>query len=87
MPTDTEKQNAGLLITWARIASYLGVCVGAAVNWHKRHGLPVAYLPDGRRATSRSLVDAWLLARTNNDLRETGGATGLDQVGNSEPDQ
>lgn len=55
--------DQGVLVTWSQIARYCGVCVATARNWARDEGLPVGVLPDGRRATTRTLIDAWILAR------------------------
>ena len=55
--------DQGTLITWSQIARYCGVCVATAKRWAVVDGLPVGTLPDGRRATTKTLIDSWILAR------------------------
>ena len=52
-----------LVVGNARIARYLGVSLSCFQNWRKNHAFPVGILPDGRIATTRNLVDQWVLAR------------------------
>lgn len=67
MPKYVHYDNAEVLVGWKRIHRYLGVSIRTAHNWHKRHGFPVARLPDGRVGTSKSLIDQWLMARTETE--------------------
>lgn len=48
---------------WLNIAKLIGRSPRTARRWEQRHGFPVARLPDGSVATTRTLVDRWLLAR------------------------
>ena len=73
-----ERPKSNILITWGEIAGYMRVSVSTAFRFWRQDGLPVAVLPDGRRATSVGLIDAWLLARdpVNGDLPGPGGPGG-----------
>lgn len=69
-----KNESDQMIIGWRAIGTLLGVAPVTAQRWDKRHGLPVARLPDGRVATSRSLIDQWLLARRDAQRPDTGTA-------------
>ena len=71
MTTHTDNTEPSLLIGWERISRYCGVSVRTDRRWGKVDGLPVAVLPDGRRAVTKSLIDQWVLARTDSTGRLT----------------
>ena len=45
------------------IAQFLGVSDSTIYRWILRQHLPVGKLPDGRWATTPTLIDAWILYR------------------------
>jgi hypothetical protein len=63
MRPKTRPADPEFMVTVADIAKALGTTTQTVHRWHKQHGFPLATLPDGRRATSRLLVSAWLLSR------------------------
>lgn len=66
-----------LLIGMREIAAYVGRSPRTIYRWMHNGGLPVAPLPSGERATSRNLIDNWLLARARveEDRRHGSAAT------------
>ena len=46
-----------------QIASYIGHSTDTVRRWHRKHGFPLVRLPNGKYATTQSMIDAWLLAR------------------------
>ena len=52
-----------MLLTWPLISQYLWVSTTTARRWARVEGLPIAYRPDGRTFTSKSLIDQWILVR------------------------
>lgn len=62
---DRERDTSiGALIGWERISRYLDVCWVTARRWSIHEDLPVCRLPDGRIMTTKSLIDQWVLARS-----------------------
>lgn len=63
--TEAQRQDqpTRLLIGLAAISRYCGVSEWAIWNWRKKHGFPAAPMPDGRIATTESLIDQWVIAR------------------------
>lgn len=72
--TTPQSTDQHLIITWKAISSQLGVCPATARYWRSRDGLPVATLPNGQVATTKSLIDQWILSRMDvkrkRDIRE-----------------
>ena len=60
----------GLLKSNAEICRYLGISEPTLVRWRKLHGFPASYLPDGRVVTTKSLIDQWVMARSDVAKRE-----------------
>jgi hypothetical protein len=46
-----------------KIATAINRSESTVRRWHKRHGFPLAKLPNGNWATSQSLIDNWILSR------------------------
>ncbi len=46
-----------------QIALLVGHSPDTVRRWHRAHGFPIYRLPDGRYATTRSMIDAWIFDR------------------------
>ena len=56
--------ESSVISGWTEIARYLGTAVSTAHRWNKDHGMPVMWTPGGRALTTKSLIDQWVLARS-----------------------
>jgi len=56
-------EGSGLLVGWQQMERYTGVCRATLRNWERKFGFPVARMPDGSVAITKSLIDLWLLSR------------------------
>ena len=63
MQNYVANQEADWLIGHKAIARYIGISLRTVSHWREWHKLPVTNLPDGRVATSKSLLDQWLMSR------------------------
>ena len=62
-----------LIVGLKNIAQAVGRSERTVQRWYKRHSFPMCHLPDGSVATTRTLVDMWILARRNVELGITVG--------------
>ena len=69
--TNGHDQDQVILIGNRQISRYIGISEWTVWNWRKRHSFPAASLPDGRVATTPSLIDAWILARSGSETRNS----------------
>lgn len=58
-----SNDGAEVIIGARAIARYIGICERTVSSWREKHALPVAQLPDGRIAISKSLLDQWFIER------------------------
>src|SRR5262245_20647836 len=54
---------AEILIGLKAVAKYMQRARSTINRWDQRFEFPLSWLPDGRRATSTTLIDQWLRAR------------------------
>lgn len=52
------------MIGYSEIAEYLRVHHSTAKRWKELEGMPVCLTPSGRAMISTTLIDQWLLARS-----------------------
>ena len=60
----THRSDSSVISGWKEIARYLGVSVSTARRWNQEHGLPVMITPGSMGYTTVSLIDQWVLARS-----------------------
>jgi len=58
-----SRKQPGLLIGVRKICRYCQIGHQTFYNWMRHHDFPVCTLPDGRRCTSKSLIDQWITSR------------------------
>jgi len=58
-----QKEGMSLIVSLPNIAKTCGVTAKTIQSWMKKHGFPVAKLPNGQLAITKTLIDSWLLTR------------------------
>ena len=53
----------GLIIGLKAIGQYVRRSPRTVQRWYTVEAFPLCHLPDGSAATTRSLIDSWMLAR------------------------
>jgi hypothetical protein len=62
----TSHYERGVIIGVAKIAEVMGCESSTIYRWEKSYGFPLGTLPDGRRITTTSLIDGWIMASISN---------------------
>lgn len=62
-PLEEGRPTSNLLIGWEEIEAYMRFTRKVLLKWRRLYQFPVLYLPQGRVATTTSLIDAWMANR------------------------